>query len=199
MKLLWRALGEHTGYTFSIFESKFAPGTGIPLHKHPFPEFFYVLEGNLSIGYWNNKGATEWTRARPGESDGAAQCASHVLQQKSVAFVPHSECVNVSPRANDEGCGASGWKDRLPAGSITQADLQKLTKSMERESDIPRCRLRLETMLSMVHFLSLPFELKRCTACMPAGQRKLEWREQADSLIEHAYQSSFSATCRITG
>src|SRR5277367_1057122 len=58
MKLLWRALGENTGYTFSIFESTLAPGMGIPLHRHPFPEFFYVLEGNLSIGYWNNQGVT---------------------------------------------------------------------------------------------------------------------------------------------
>ena len=32
MKLLWRALGEHTGYTFSIFETAVAPGMGIPLH-----------------------------------------------------------------------------------------------------------------------------------------------------------------------
>jgi quercetin dioxygenase-like cupin family protein len=58
MKLLWRALGENTGYTFSIFESTLAPGMGIPPHRHPFPEFFYVLEGNLSIGYWNNQGVT---------------------------------------------------------------------------------------------------------------------------------------------
>ena len=43
------ALGEHTlGYTFSIFEHIRA-GHGYPLHKHPFPEFSYVLEGNLSV------------------------------------------------------------------------------------------------------------------------------------------------------
>src|ERR1700744_5461432 len=53
MKLLWRALGEHTGYTFSIFEMTVVPGMGIPLHRHPFAEFFYVLEGTLAIGYLN--------------------------------------------------------------------------------------------------------------------------------------------------
>ena len=68
MKLFWRALGENTGYTFSIFESTLAPGMGIPLHRHPFPEFFYVLEGNLSIGYWNNQGVTEWDACEAGES-----------------------------------------------------------------------------------------------------------------------------------
>ena len=35
---------------------------------HPFPEFFYVLEGNLSIGYWNNQGVTEWDACEAGES-----------------------------------------------------------------------------------------------------------------------------------
>jgi hypothetical protein len=41
MKLLWRALGENTGYTFSIFESTLAPGMGIvdlgPLIEWPTP------------------------------------------------------------------------------------------------------------------------------------------------------------------
>jgi quercetin dioxygenase-like cupin family protein len=40
MQLLWRALGENTGYTFSIFEMTVVPGMGIPLHRHPFAEFF---------------------------------------------------------------------------------------------------------------------------------------------------------------
>ena len=29
MQLLWRALGENTGYTFSIFETTVVPGMGI--------------------------------------------------------------------------------------------------------------------------------------------------------------------------
>jgi hypothetical protein len=51
MQLLWRALGENTGYTFSIYEMTVVPGMGIPLHRHPFAEFIYVLEGDLSIAY----------------------------------------------------------------------------------------------------------------------------------------------------
>ena len=68
MQLLWRALGENTGYTFSIFETTVVPGMGIPLHKHPFAEFFYVLEGTLSIGHWNSQGAAEWDVYEAGES-----------------------------------------------------------------------------------------------------------------------------------
>ena len=68
MQLLWRALGENTGYTFSIFEMTVVPGMGIPLHRHPFAEFFYLLEGDLSIGYWNNQGVTEWDKCEAGES-----------------------------------------------------------------------------------------------------------------------------------
>jgi len=83
MKLLWRALGENTGYTFSIFESTLAPGMGISLHRHPFPEFFYVLEGNLSIGYWNNQGVTEWDACEAGESVVVQPNAPHAFFNKS--------------------------------------------------------------------------------------------------------------------
>ena len=58
MQLLWRALGENTGYTFSIYETTVVPGMGIPLHKHPFAEFFYVLEGTLAIGSWHSSSQT---------------------------------------------------------------------------------------------------------------------------------------------
>ncbi len=50
MKLLWRALGENTGYTFSIFESTLAPGMGIPLHRHPFPEFSMYWKALWQLG-----------------------------------------------------------------------------------------------------------------------------------------------------
>ena len=37
MELLWRALGENTGYTFSIFEMTVVPGMGIPFINIPLP------------------------------------------------------------------------------------------------------------------------------------------------------------------
>ena len=45
MQLLWRALGENTGYTFSIFEMAVVPGMGIPLRRHPFAESFSICAG----------------------------------------------------------------------------------------------------------------------------------------------------------
>src|ERR1700753_4022632 len=83
MQLLWRALGEHTGYMFSIFETTVVPGMGIPLHKHPFAEFFYVLEGTLAIGSWNNQGAVEWDVYESGESLVVQPNAPHTFLNKS--------------------------------------------------------------------------------------------------------------------
>jgi quercetin dioxygenase-like cupin family protein len=83
MQLLWRALGENTGYTFSIFETTVVPGMGIPLHKHPFAEFFYVLEGTLSIGHWNSQGAAEGDVYEAGESLVVQPNAPHSFFNKS--------------------------------------------------------------------------------------------------------------------
>lgn len=33
----------------SVSEFTIAPGTRLPVHKHPFPRFAYVLQGNLSV------------------------------------------------------------------------------------------------------------------------------------------------------
>jgi len=66
MKLLWRALGENTGYTFSIFEMTVVPGMGIPLHKHPFAEFFYVLKALWQLGIGTTRVSLSGTRVKPG-------------------------------------------------------------------------------------------------------------------------------------
>ena len=132
MKLLWRALGENTGYTFSIFESTVVPGMGIPLHKHPFAEFFYVLEGTLAIGYWNNQGVTEWDACEAGESLMVQPNAPHTFFNKSehpcrvlsVSTYHHE-------RMMKDAVHPEGRTDFLPA-QLTQADFQKLTKSMEK-------------------------------------------------------------------
>jgi quercetin dioxygenase-like cupin family protein len=132
MKLLWRALGENTGYTFSIFETTIVPGMGIPLHKHPFAEFFYVLEGTLAIGYWNNQGVTEWDTCEAGESLMVQPNAPHTFFNKSehpcrvlsVSTYHHE-------RMMKDAVHPEGRTDFLPA-QLTQADFRKLTKSMEK-------------------------------------------------------------------
>jgi quercetin dioxygenase-like cupin family protein len=132
MKLLWRALGANTGYTFSIFESTLPPGMGIPLHRHPFAEFFYVLEGNLSIRHWNNQGVTEWDVCEAGESLLVQPNAPHAFFNKS-----EHPCriLNVSTyhheRMMNDAVHPEGKTNFLP-DQLSQADFQKLTKSMEK-------------------------------------------------------------------
>jgi len=43
--LTWKVKGEDSGYAFSVCEQTLAPGEGVPLHSHPSPEVFYILEG----------------------------------------------------------------------------------------------------------------------------------------------------------
>ena len=132
MQLLWRALGENTGYTFSIFETTIVPGMGIPLHKHPFAEFFYVLEGTLAIGSWNSEGAAEWDVYGSGESLVVQPNAPHAFFNKS-----EHPCRMLSvstyhhERMMKDAVHPEGRTDFLPA-QLTQADFQKLTKSMEK-------------------------------------------------------------------
>ena len=132
MQLLWRALGENTGYTFSIFEMEVVPGMGIPLHKHPFAEFFYVLEGTLSIQHWNSQGAAEWNSYEVGESALVPPNAPHSFFNKSER---PCRVLSVSTyhheRMMKDAVHPDGKKDFLP-GQLTLADFHKLTKSMER-------------------------------------------------------------------
>jgi quercetin dioxygenase-like cupin family protein len=132
MQLLWRALGENTGYTFSIFETTVVPGMGIPLHKHPYAEFFYVLEGKLSIGHWNSQGAVEWDVYEAGESLVVQPNAPHTFFNKSerpcrVLSVSTYHHERMLKDAVHPDCRT----DFLPA-QLTEADFEKLTKSMEK-------------------------------------------------------------------
>jgi hypothetical protein len=44
-RLTWKATGADTGYATSLYEMDLPPGTGIPLHSHPYAEVFYVIAG----------------------------------------------------------------------------------------------------------------------------------------------------------
>jgi len=132
MQLLWRALGENTGYTFSIYEMTVVPGMGIPLHKHPFAEFFYVLEGTLSIAHWNSQGAAEWDVYEGGESVVVQPNAPHTFFNKSER---PCRVLSVSTHHHErmmkDAVHPDGRTDFLPT-QLTQADFEKLTKSMEK-------------------------------------------------------------------
>lgn len=108
------------------------PGMGIPLHTHPFAEFFYVLEGDRSIAYWNSERATKWDTCEAGESLMVQPNAPHSFFNKS----ERPCCVlRVSTyyheRMMKDAVHSDGTKDFLPA-HLTEAHLEKLTKSMEK-------------------------------------------------------------------
>ena len=50
LALTWKIKAAETGFAFSVYEMTMAPGAEIPIHVHPFAEFFYVLEGQVDVG-----------------------------------------------------------------------------------------------------------------------------------------------------
>jgi quercetin dioxygenase-like cupin family protein len=49
LRMTWKIKAKDTGYAFSVYEAELAPGQSIPLHTHPYPEFFHVLDGSLDF------------------------------------------------------------------------------------------------------------------------------------------------------
>ena len=98
----WKVKGVDTGYAFAVYEMLVEPGRGIPLHMHPFAEFFYVLEGRIDIIGVDDQGAVEWTTVAEGESANAAINAPHGLMNRtdqtsrflSVANLQHETVFN---------------------------------------------------------------------------------------------------------
>jgi quercetin dioxygenase-like cupin family protein len=83
LRLNWKARGAKTGFQFAVFEMELTPGSGIPLHKHPFAEFFYVLEGTISYGRVNQEGALELVSCNKGETVLVPPNAPHATQNRS--------------------------------------------------------------------------------------------------------------------
>jgi len=79
----WKVKGVDTGYAFAVYEMTVEPGRGIPLHMHPFAEFFYVLEGCVDIMGIDAKGTLEWVPVAEGESANAAINAPHGLLNRT--------------------------------------------------------------------------------------------------------------------
>ena len=79
LRVTWKAEGERTGYQFSVDEVTLKPGFGIPLHRHPFAEFFYVVEGRIDFALMNEQGEVEWVRCSAGDSISAPPNAPHTF------------------------------------------------------------------------------------------------------------------------
>ncbi|USI74947.1 cupin domain-containing protein [Sphingomonas morindae] len=43
--LTWKVRSRDAGADFCFFEQRLAPGEGVPLHTHSYPEAFYILSG----------------------------------------------------------------------------------------------------------------------------------------------------------
>ena len=131
--LTWKAQGKDTGYSFSIFETTLAPGVGIPLHKHPFAEFFYVLQGKVDFCRWNDEGVSEWLTGIPGASILAPPNAPHTFLNKSSE---PARILSVSTyhheRMLKEAVNPGGNMDYLPV-QLNQEEFERLFKSMETD------------------------------------------------------------------
>lgn len=82
-RLTWKTRGENTGFQFAVYEMNLDPDSGIPLHKHPYAEFFYVLEGRIDFGRLGSDGALEWIQATAGESVTAPINAPHAFRNNT--------------------------------------------------------------------------------------------------------------------
>jgi quercetin dioxygenase-like cupin family protein len=47
--LVWKARGEDTEGTFTVAEQTLMPDEGIPKHRHPYPELFFILSGEVEF------------------------------------------------------------------------------------------------------------------------------------------------------
>ena len=97
-RFTWKTRGENTGYQFAVYEMNLDPKLGQPLHKQPYAEFFYVLEGAGRLrppgGRW--RPGVDTSRRR-GERHGPHQRAARVPQRHGPA-VSVPGCVGPLPR-----------------------------------------------------------------------------------------------------
>jgi quercetin dioxygenase-like cupin family protein len=82
IRIIWKAEGQKTGFQFSVDEVTLQPGCGIPLHRHPFAEFFYVVSGEIDFALMNKEGAVEWVRCSFGDSIVAPPNAPHTFHNR---------------------------------------------------------------------------------------------------------------------
>ena len=98
----WKVKGKDTGFLFSVYEMTVRPGGTIPIHVHPFAEFFYVLGGSVDAMGLDGDGRLTWTSVAAGECANAPAGAPHGIKNRSpeparflsVASFEHEESFN---------------------------------------------------------------------------------------------------------
>ncbi len=81
--MTWKVKAEEAGHVFSVYKMTMEPGHSIPIHVHPFPEFFYVLEGQVDAMGLDADGHLTWTSLQAGECANAPSTAAHGLKNRS--------------------------------------------------------------------------------------------------------------------
>ena len=73
---------EQSSGKISLYRGTLPPGVVIPVHSHPEPEVFYVLEGNLEV--YQESGAQQgWSIARTGNVVAIPADVKHALRNTS--------------------------------------------------------------------------------------------------------------------
>lgn len=83
LSFTWKVKAKDTGFAFSVYEMEIKPGAFIPIHVHPFAEFFYVLEGQIDVMTLNAEGALKWVPVWAGECANAPATAPHGIKNRS--------------------------------------------------------------------------------------------------------------------
>lgn len=81
----WKVKGRQTGFAFAVYEMALPPGVGVPLHAHPFAEFFYVLAGRLDVAAVDGRGSRVWQRLEAGESVNVPSGTPHGFMNRTEA------------------------------------------------------------------------------------------------------------------
>lgn len=81
----WKVKGADTGFAFGIYEMVIQPGQQVPIHIHPYPEFFYVLEGRIDVMGLDPAGTLTYLPVSAGECANAPSNAPHGTGNRSTA------------------------------------------------------------------------------------------------------------------
>jgi quercetin dioxygenase-like cupin family protein len=109
----WKVTGADTGYAFAVYEMELEPGSAIPVHVHPFAEFFYVLEGRVEALGLDDDGQASSRPLSSGECANVPANTPHGLRNASdrparflsVASFEHEEAFNRIERGMVEAGG----------------------------------------------------------------------------------------------
>jgi quercetin dioxygenase-like cupin family protein len=129
-RFLTKAGAREMNGAFCVVEMMLPTGAGIPLHHHPFPEFFYVLAGAIDFGRLDD-GRERWARAEAGESVLVSAGALHGLKNESDADARLLVVVTHRHELFFLEAGTVGDAANLPRPA-TAEELTRVTKTAAR-------------------------------------------------------------------